>query len=581
MPRNRVVERVAQQQQAVDQEQPQHERQGGAPARVGRRARGRRRGGFQHLQVADRRVLQRLRRVELQLLLRAQLLQPVDLPGVGLLGGLRLLDLRVERGDLPLQRAHDGGEVLAGAVLVPGDERARERVGFVGRPRRAAVAHRQVDEARLPVGVGLDRDLLAEGVDRGLGRLGLPEVRQRVAQDRPARRCGLVGGHVEGRRGHQVDVEGLQAGVGLAGQHRGGGVVGGRHPLGEEVRQDPGAHGHGQREHQPATQQRHEIAEGGFLLVVHILPAGDRVPRSDRERVATVFREVGVPHAWFASTPPAGLRQEYQTGMRHGSSRASGVRHASSRHSPPPTVPAWREGILSAVDHGRPSDLSAEKRDGARSRLRATLRRVAAGAFAFGLVTVPLAGVLAGVLYTLLAPVRRAYRDRNALAWVGLFGGLSLVLAPHRLASVLPWLGWLALGTAFVLVAQRWSAADAGAAGVGFALGAVVTLGVGGTAARLPRAGPPRGLHGASQPRGGSAAGGAGGRGHGLAARRRSRAPSRAGGRLPGGARGAGVDRQPRSRSGPGGGRRRLAGALPVALLLAAGCCLGCWGWRC
>ena len=89
----------------------------------------------------------------------------------------------------------------------------------------------------------------------------------------------------------------------------------------------------------------------------------------------------------------------------------------------------------------------------------------------------PSPGVLAGVLYTLLAPVRRAYRDRTALAWVGLFGGLSLVLAPHRLASLLPWLGWLALGTAFVLVAQRWSSADAGAAGVGFALGAVVTLG--------------------------------------------------------------------------------------------------------
>ncbi len=101
---------------------------------------------------------------------------------------------------------------------------------------------------------------------------------------------------------------------------------------------------------------------------------------------------------------------------------------------------------------------------------------MAAGAFAFGLVTVPLAGLLAGLLYTLLAPVRRSYRDRNALAWVGLFGGLSLLLAPHRLASLLPWLGWLALGTAFVLLAQRWSYADAGAAGVGFALAAVVTL---------------------------------------------------------------------------------------------------------
>ena len=111
-----------------------------------------------------------------------------------------------------------------------------------------------------------------------------------------------------------------------------------------------------------------------------------------------------------------------------------------------------------------------------RSELRPTLRRVAAGAFAFGLATVPLAGLVAGLLYTLLAPARRAYRDRTALAWVGLFGGLSVALAPHRLASLLPWLGWLAIGTAFVLLAQRWSSADASAAGVGFALAAVVTL---------------------------------------------------------------------------------------------------------
>ena len=135
------------------------------------------------------------------------------------------------------------------------------------------------------------------------------------------------------------------------------------------------------------------------------------------------------------------------------------------------------EGILSAVDRGGRSDSEADGREDGRSRLRPALRRMAAGAFAFGLVTVPLAGALAALLYVLLAPARRAYHDRNALAWVGLFGGLSVALAPHPLASVLAWLGWLGLGTAFVLLAQRWSAMDGSAAVVGFALGAVVASG--------------------------------------------------------------------------------------------------------
>lgn len=109
-------------------------------------------------------------------------------------------------------------------------------------------------------------------------------------------------------------------------------------------------------------------------------------------------------------------------------------------------------------------------------RLRSAVRPWAAGAFALGLAVWPPGAAAAGIVYLASAPAARRYPDAGALGLIGVFGALSVALAPHPLASILPWLGWIALGVAFVLVAQRWSRRDAVAGTVGFAAALVLTL---------------------------------------------------------------------------------------------------------
>ncbi|MEJ2667589.1 MAG: hypothetical protein P8Z81_10915, partial [Deinococcales bacterium] len=109
--------------------------------------------------------------------------------------------------------------------------------------------------------------------------------------------------------------------------------------------------------------------------------------------------------------------------------------------------------------------------------LRLYLRRATVVAIAFGLAVVPMVGTLAVVAYAVLAKRRRPYRHALWLLPVGVLGGLALLLAPPATRSLVPWLGWLAIGTAFVLLAQRWSRNDARDAGFALAVAAPVLLG--------------------------------------------------------------------------------------------------------
>lgn len=115
-------------------------------------------------------------------------------------------------------------------------------------------------------------------------------------------------------------------------------------------------------------------------------------------------------------------------------------------------------------------------RSPSRARRRSRWQGLAAATLAVGLVTLPLAGVAAAVLYVVAAPRRRAYRDRAPLAWIGVFAGLSALLSPHRLDALLPWIAWLAIGTVLLLLAERWTREDAVWAGWGFAVAGLATL---------------------------------------------------------------------------------------------------------
>lgn len=98
--------------------------------------------------------------------------------------------------------------------------------------------------------------------------------------------------------------------------------------------------------------------------------------------------------------------------------------------------------------------------------------------FAFGTVTIPDVAAGFGLAYVLVSPRIRRYQQTDILVMLGLAGALSFLRSPYKSHALLGWLGWLALGLAFLLVAERWSQEDVPYARIGMALGISVDFGL-------------------------------------------------------------------------------------------------------
>lgn len=111
------------------------------------------------------------------------------------------------------------------------------------------------------------------------------------------------------------------------------------------------------------------------------------------------------------------------------------------------------------------------------SRRRAGARRVAVFALPVGLSTFPVLAAVALVVYGVVAPARREFRDGRLLFIVALAGGVSAVVSAWPVASLEAWLGWLGLGAALMLLMTRWSASDGAALLAGMSVAVLLILG--------------------------------------------------------------------------------------------------------